>query len=146
MARVRLVSDVRASAQPAVDVRQIDIASTALAAAAIDGLSGVPGEAAVISYRPGEIVVEVKAPGKQLLVVTEAFDAGWVIASKGRTLAAIPVYGDFLGCVVDPAARIVTLTYAPRSLRQGAWLAAIGVLVLAALAYSLSRSGRERLD
>lgn len=139
MPRVRLVSEARVSAQPAADVHAIDIASTALVGVALDGLSGVPGEAAVISDRPGELVVEVDAPGRQLLVTTEAFDAGWVITSAGRSLPAIPVYGDFLGCVVDPGARTVTLTYAPATVRQGAWLGAVGLIALAAAAYAAAR-------
>lgn len=135
MPRARLVSRAERSENIPVDVRRIDVSQTALTAQPIGDLSGEPGQVQVIADRPGRLVFRTSATGPQLLVVTERFHPGWRGTQDDRECRPIPVYGDFLGCVVGPGTHDVTFTFAPQSLRTGLRL------TLAGLAWTLVCAG-----
>ena len=109
--RARLLTDVKVSTSVLTDVQAINILERALVDESIGDLSGPSGSVRVLEDRPGRIVVETITPGRQLLIVTERFDAGWhvtddmiggdpgVSENVGRPL---PVDGDFMGYVVGP--------------------------------------------
>ena len=140
MPRARLISTAQPSRDVAADVRSIDIARVALVAAPIAALSGSPGSARVIQDRPGAIVVETSAAGTQLLVVTERFHSGWRATEDGRVRETTRVYGDYLGCVVDPGQHRVTLTFAPDSFRQGLLTSLVGLALTLTASTLLWRS------
>lgn len=140
MPRVRLLSD----AQPYGSVRQnpnpIDISKTALVDQDVPELTGAPGMAAVTMDRPGFIRVRVFSPGRQLLVLTERFHSGWQArTSDGLPVPVVRVYGDFLGCIVEPTTHQVTLRFLPPSFRIGLFLSILGVGLTFAAAFTLGR-------
>jgi hypothetical protein len=139
MPRARLISDVRASERIAGDVRQIDIARIALVDRPVDGLSGVPGDVGVLTDRPGRIVVQATAPGRQLLVLTERFHQGWRANDGEREYPTLPVYGDYVGCVIEAGTRRVTFTFVPASARNGLWLTIVGLALIAMSTWRLAR-------
>jgi hypothetical protein len=128
--RARLVS--KAVAWKTVDAQMagVDVATTAVVEGDIDLPDSAPGEAAVTVDRPGHIVVSVAAPGRQILVVSESFHPGWRATSDGAGIEVIPVYGDFMGCVVEPGKHVVELTFKPLSLAAGMWVSIIALVVL----------------
>jgi hypothetical protein len=143
MPRARMVSTVQYSADVRADVHTIDIARVALVDRPIDALSGSPGSVQVLSDRPGSITVETAAAGRQLVVLSERFHAGWRATQDGRERTTTPVYGDYLGCVVDSGGHRVVLTFAPDSARHGLQVTLAG-LVLTAVATMLLLPSRVR--
>jgi hypothetical protein len=150
--RARLLSKVSVSSNMGVDVRAIDILSEALVQEPIADLTGPPGSARVVDDRPGLITVETTAPARQLLALTERFDAGWQVAddtiqggSSAITRSSIRplrVYGDFMGSVVGPGTHRVTFRFQPRSFDRGLWVTAFGLLlVLCAVPFAFKSSG-----
>jgi hypothetical protein len=139
MPRARLIAAVRASKRVVIDIRTIDLRAAALVGERIDGLGGNPGEAIVVSDRPGRIVVRTIAPGRQLLVLTERFHRGWRAIEDATERPAIRVNGDYLGCVVEPGAHEITFLFAPWSARAGEWLTWAGLAITAASAWLLAR-------
>jgi len=137
--RARLLSNVRVSRDIASDMRAIDIASTALVGAPVTPTGGPPGEAHLTVDRPGRIVVYALAPEAQLLVLTERFHDGWRADVSGQAAAPIRVNGDFLGCVVPAGTHEVTFTFAPSSVRRGAALTVIGLVLTIGAALVIAR-------
>jgi hypothetical protein len=127
MPRARLVSTAVGSADSRTDIRNIDISRAALVDRAIDELTGPPGTARVAEDRPGAIVVDTVAAGRQLLIVTERFHGGWHVTVDGLERTALRVYGDFLGCVVHAGEHRVAFTFAPSSVRAGLQATAAGL-------------------
>jgi hypothetical protein len=135
MPRARLVFDWLEFRQAPPDLRSIDFLRTALVEAPIPvDDRAARGTARVLEDKPGRIVIQVEASGRGLLVTTERYHQGWRAASDvGRPLAVVRINGDFLGCVVEPGVARVELTFAPRSLRTGAWISGatfLGVVIL----------------
>jgi hypothetical protein len=139
--RARLVSKAVAWKKVGGQVGMVDVATTAVVYGDLNLPDSAPGEATVTVDRPGHIVVSVSASGRQVLVVSESFHSGWRATSDGAGVEVIPVYGDFLGCVVEPGKHVIELTFKPLSLAAGMW---VSVIALVALAVLLFRRGMIR--
>ena len=143
MPRVRLLSHAERSDDIAREIERIDISQTALTTSTLGELSGPAGEAAIVVDRPGRIVVKTVASGRQLLVLTERFRRGWRATEDGRRdCEALPVYGDFLGCVVHSGTHEITFEFVPDSYRIGRALA-FGGLAFAVLGAVIIRRRRS---
>jgi hypothetical protein len=127
MPRARLMVTARVASDVFHAVQAVDIERVALVSAPIGDLSGAPGQAAVVVDRPGRIVVQTTASGRQLLVTTERFHRGWQATEDGRQLPTLPVYGDYLGCVVNPGRHEVVFRFAPASFRDGLSMSGLGL-------------------
>jgi Bacterial membrane protein YfhO len=135
MPRARIVHQVsvaRRNVGPAV--AQIDLDRSVVVPMPID-VDAVQDadDVRVVVDRPGRISIGTRTSGRGVLVITERYHEGWrARSSDGRPLPVIRANGDFLGCVVDPGVSEVRLTFAPRSLRVGAWItvATLGMLLL----------------
>jgi hypothetical protein len=143
MPRARLISESRLSLDVKADVRTIDVARIALVSEPIPGLSGAPGAVRVLHDRPGAVTVDTDATGPQLLVLTERFHSGWQATVDGQSRETTRVYGDFLGCVVDPGRHRVTFTFAPDSARQGLRMSLSGIVVTLVATALLWRGGAQ---
>ncbi|MBI4423687.1 MAG: hypothetical protein HY554_08170 [Elusimicrobia bacterium] len=141
--RARLVDAAVAGGDPARLLASIDPERVAVVDRELRLLPGPAGLAELVRERPGDLEIAVRAPSARLLVVSESFHPGWRVSIDGRPGAAVRVYGDFLGCVVDAGARRVRFTFAPASFRLGAWLSALGA-ALAALFFRLGRPPARR--
>lgn len=140
MPRARLIAESRVSTSESQDLLQIDPSRVALVDRPLD-LSGPPGSATVRADRPGHLTIETDAGGTQLLVVAERFHQGWTALIDGHEASPVPVYGDFIGCVVPAGRHQVEFTFRPASVRIGF------VTTLISLAAALAGSfwlGRER--
>ena len=96
------------------------------------------GTARVTVDRPGLLVVEVDAPDRRILALSERFHHGWS-AVDGAILPMVRVEEDFLGCVVDGGTRRVTLRFMPRSFVYGAMASGLGAVLLAGVLIVRSR-------
>ena len=137
--RVRLVNDAQTSNSPGEDLKRIDVERTALVTEPMNLSSPSPGEATIVGDRPGEIRVRVQPNGRELLVVSESYHAGWSARIDGLPAKVHRVNGDFLGCVVESGQRVVEFEFRPQSLVWGKRISlmglalTLGVVVLAAL-------------
>ena len=127
--RARLLSRAVVSTTPAQDVKNIDVASTALVSRPLRLTPSRPGSARLQEDRPGRIGVAVEAPQRQLLVVSESYHAGWQVSVDGRLATVERVNGDFVGCVVEPGRHEVQFAYRPADLWWGK-LASLASLVV----------------
>ena len=91
----------------------------------------VPGAARVVVDRPGLLVVDVDAPGRATVALTERFHAGWSASDGDGSRQMVRAEKDFLGFMVDAGVHRVTLRFLPRSFVYGSILSGIGVAILA---------------
>lgn len=131
--KVRLVAHARVSKSPAADLYAIDLETTALVPNAVDLEDGLPGRVEILEERPGRIRATVSAPTRQLLVLAESFHEGWRVLVNGEARPVVRVYGDFMGCVVEPGESTIEFLFQPADLRLGA-ITSLVALALVALA------------
>jgi len=139
-ARARLLSTVKVSSDIAADVHHIDVLDEALVTEPVPELTGPPGFVRIVEDRPGLISVETTASGRQLLALTERFHAGWQVSDRlvasdrvadvVASARPIPVYGDFLGYVVEAGTHRVTFQFRPKSFYRGLIVTAAGLLLV----------------
>jgi hypothetical protein len=133
LALVRLVTQVRASDDPARDIARVALETTALVdhPVALDG--GPPGRLSIALRRPGRWEIDTDCAGRQMLVVAESFHSGWQATIDAHRVPVLPVNGDFLGCVVGPGRQHLVLEFRPRSLAAGWVVTCLGLGLLIAL-------------
>jgi hypothetical protein len=127
--RARLVSRTVASHRPGDDLKQIDLETTAVVSRAVELPSGPPGSALIVTDRPGQISLEVDAPGRRLLVVSESYHSGWRARVDGMPVELLRVNGDFIGCVVEEGSHQVELIFRPVALVCGKALSLAGLAI-----------------
>lgn len=142
--RFRFLSRARISRDPAEEIQRIDPTRVALVDEELSLDVGAPGRIVDVDDRPGRIRLTVSAPTRQLLVVAESHHPGWIATVDGRERTVQRVYGQFLGCVVEPGESVVEWTFAPASLTYGKWISAGGLLMLAACCIVSAVVGRRR--
>lgn len=130
--RARLVTEVVAPAAANAALSFIDVSSVAVAEG-VGALPGGPaGDAGITRDRPGAITVVTSAPSRQLLVVSESYSTGWRVTVDGKPAGVVRVYGDFIGCVVEPGAHTIEFTFRGPGLAVGVLVSGISGLVLVA--------------
>jgi hypothetical protein len=139
VARARLLGNVRVTDDVAREIGDIDLQRTALAVQSLPELTGAPGAARVVTDRPGHLVVETMAEGRQLLSISERFHAGWVATADGQPLPVVRINGDFLACVVEAGSHHIELRFEPRSFTLGRLVSVIGLAALAVGAVIIRR-------
>ena len=135
--RVRLVGNVRSTAWPAEDLKRINVDDTALVSRPIELAPSQPGETVLLEDLPGRIAVEVKAPQRQLLVISESYQDGWQVRIDGQPAVLEQVNGDFFGCVVEAGEHRAEFEFSPLYVRCGRWITlaslalALGMILIA---------------
>jgi len=102
-----------------ISLREVDVAATAVVDRPLDLPEGSPGQAVLAEDRPGRIKVSVTLGSRQVLAVSESFHPGWRVSVDGVRGEVLPLYGDFIGCVVAPGTHVVEFSFSPASLRWG---------------------------
>jgi hypothetical protein len=105
----------------------VDLSSTALVSQEIALGGGERGSAEIIRDAPGDVRVRTRAGTRQMLVLSESYHPGWRASSDGEPCPVVRVYGDFMGCVVQPGEHVVHFRFEPRSLVLGMRLSAMGI-------------------
>jgi hypothetical protein len=132
LSRVRLVNQTITSAQPAADLKKIDVETAAITEVPMVFRSAEPGRAVMLEDSPGHIVIQTQAPAEQLLVIAESYHPGWKATVNGEPRQVYRVNGDYLGCMVQAGAQSVTLQFQPASLRTGRLISYLGLAFLPA--------------
>jgi hypothetical protein len=128
--RARLVVHAITRNESGSEIDRVDPVEVAIVRSPLDLAGREPGEASVISDRPGRIQVATRANSRQLLVLSESFHDGWRLTVDGRVAPVVRVYDDFLGAVVGPGSHRVAFDFHPASLRNGIAISAAGLLLL----------------
>jgi hypothetical protein len=151
VARVRLVAESQVSSQPAVDIEQLDVDASALVTRVL-GLGGGPvGTVRMVQDDPGEIRVMTRTASRQLLVVSESFDDGWVADVDGVETAVEEVNGDFIGCVVPPGEHQITLRFSPSyrtlggGISLGSAMLTLALFLVSVTTVSEAREGKSQV-
>ena len=95
---------------------------------------GTPGDVTVTADEPGVIRVRTRTAGRQLLIVSESFDDGWIASVDDAATGVEEVNGDFLGCVVPAGEHDVRLEFSPARQTLGLSISLGGLLIAAVLA------------
>jgi hypothetical protein len=138
--RLRVLPDDRAvlEAMALPDRFGVDSVREALAAAGdVRGLTlPPPGRAARAQLvRRGPNRLEVRAEGPGVLVLAEAWDAGWHARLDGRPVRLLRVNHAETGLALPPGNHRVVLRYRARGFSAGLALAALGALALGLVAW-----------
>ena len=118
------------------------LTAVALVAESVALAAGAPGRVDWRADDPGDLRLAVTAPGRQLLVVSERFHPGWRVEIDEQPGRVLRVYGDYLGCVVEPGPHEVRFRFEPESLRRGAFVSLLALGL--ALAWTSLRFTRGR--
>ena len=144
--RARLLTNALAVNKPQEMLSKVDLHTIALVGEPLTLDGGAPGETVLLTDEPGRIRVRAQSPGRQLLVVSESYHAGWRAAVDGQATKVIRVYGDFIGVVVEGGGHEAVFRFCPESLRNGAIASMAGfagAFVLACLAAVRAQSRKN---
>ena len=103
--------------------------------------SGGSGAVAWLSYETDALALEVRAPGRSLLVLSETFAPGWSAEVDGHRTAVLRVDGLMRGIALEPGRHRVELRYGPPGLTAGAWISGVTALGLALACFGLRARG-----
>jgi hypothetical protein len=103
---------------------------------------GAEGRVTSLRERPGRIEAAVETDLASVLLVRDAYSAGWSASVDGRPAALLRANGRHCAVAVPSGRSLVRLDYTPPRLGAGLWVAAGALLVLAGLqARNLQRTG-----
>lgn len=127
--RARLLTKDRTSDDPMSELDDLDLNEWAVLEGILNLGGGDPGSVQILDDRPGEIRLRLEGvKSRQILLVAESYHSGWKARSGGRELLSFPVYGDLLGCVVEPDCTEVTMEFRPESFLGGVRLSLAGIV------------------
>lgn len=89
---------------------------------------GDAGEAHLAARGPGRVELDVRLPARGVLVLADAFEDGWSCRVDGRAAPLLRADHAFRGVLLPAGRHRVSMTYAPRGVRDGFLLALGGVL------------------
>jgi len=128
--RVRMVTQVRQSRDPAADIATICPDTTILSEVPLTLPPSEPGQAVLASDQPGQLKIDVDCPAAQLLVISESYHAGWHASIDECPLPIYRINGDFMGCAVAPGKHRIELNFQPDSLYRGQLSSCVGIGLL----------------
>ena len=149
--RAFLIGQVRIASPPEslgliradrVDLRREAVLYEALPdSQAVDAAGpGAEGTARVTRYEDTYVEIDTDAAGRRLLVLSDLDYPGWRAAIDGAPARIVRADRGLRGVVLPAGRHRVTFTFAPRSVRIGAWLSLASAAALVALAWT----GRSR--
>ena len=144
--RARLLSRAMVSRDVNRDLQRIDPARVALVTEELDLTPGPPGRVEIRRDEPGRIELATKAPAPRLLVVSERVHPGWTATRDGRPVPVLPVYADFLGCLVPQGEHEIRLRFDPEDFTVGLRLTLCGLALTVAGALWLACGKRPGAD
>ena len=88
------------------------------------------GVVAIERYTPEEVRVRVETPHPAVLVLLDAYDAGWsAMLENGGSIPILRANGLVRAVIVPAGNHMVTFSYQTPLLRQGAWISLVGTLL-----------------
>lgn len=95
---------------------------------------GFSGVARLLELRPDRVRVETEAGAAAWLVLAEGYDAGWKASVDGRAEPVRRANVAFRAVRVPAGRHRIELVYRPASVRYGAWLTALALVLAAVVA------------
>jgi len=93
--------------------------------------------ATIIEYAPERVVVQTVSSQAQLLLLSDAYYAGWQVTVDGASAELLQADGLFRGVLLPAGAHEVVFTFVPQSYRLGLLLTAVGLGLLLFLLVAL---------
>ena len=90
--------------------------------------TGPTGKVTIDSYAPRHIALSAKASGPALVVLADAWDAGWVARVNGEEVPVERVDHSLRGVWIDAGSSSIEFSHEPSSIRIGLACGAVGVL------------------
>ena len=137
--RARLVAKTQVSDKPASIISWVDVLRVGITKEELDLDQERPGTAEIERDLPGDIQIHTNSPGRQLLVLSEAWHRGWQASVDGEPARVLQTYGDIMGVVVSGGPHDVLFKFAPASFAQGkasSLLGLLGILVWLGVAFT----------
>ena len=92
-----------------------------------------PGRILAAERGPAVVRIEAESGGPGLLVVNDAWDAGWHATLDGGPVEVMPVDGVVRGVRWPGGRHVLAMTYEPVEVRVGMWLSLLSLGVLAVM-------------
>lgn len=104
--------------------------------------AGPPGEVRLSKWGPERQVYSVALAAPAVLAVYERWSEGWrAELADGSSLEVVPCGGIFRCVYLEPGEHRVEFSYRPAALTAGLGLSGLGVVLMVAWAFGLSRKG-----
>ena len=126
----RMLTDAISATNVASVYSQVNIATTAIVDTPVQLSKAKPGQAEIVSDRPGRIEIRASAPTAQLLVLSESFHSGWNVRVNGIRVAVFRAYSDYMGCLVGAGVSNVLFTFEPADYKLGYRISICGLIVI----------------
>jgi hypothetical protein len=143
LSRARLLAHAQVSDDLTRDLAVVDVETTALVEREVALDDARPGSAHIVRETPGELRITTRAPGRQLLVVSESFHQGWRAWVDGAPAELLRVYGDYMGVPVPAGNHEVRLHFEPQSYALGARVSTAALAAVVAWAAAVSLRSRR---
>lgn len=104
------------------------------------------GEARIVSYDKGKVVIEADSPGGGILVLRDSYYPEWHALVDGEEREIMRVDYNFRGVELEPGEHVVEFVLKPSSLYYGAVIFGISLLLLLLLLLQNREKGIFRLD
>jgi hypothetical protein len=109
--------------------------------------SDAAGTAEIEQYEPEQVVIEVTADRDGFLVVSDAYDPGWVAEVDGQEVPILRGNYLFRAVPVPPGTHSVVLSYRPLSVALGALISVLSAAMVILVAAGHGLTGfRRRLS
>ncbi len=125
----RLLTKAIVAENPMTVLKDIDIESVAIVKKPIEIRGETPGQVTIQTEESGLIVLTTETRSVQLLVVAESNNPGWRVTIDGEQQEVIPVYGDYLGCLVPEGNHRIEFRFYPRKLPLACWVSLTGIVL-----------------
>jgi hypothetical protein len=103
------------------------------------------GWAEIVGYAPEEVVVDVTTDAPGYLLLTDTFYPGWQVTVDGGPAEMLRADLAFRAVPLEPGVRRVVFSYQPASVRWGAWISGLALLLwLVGLAWLILRRKPDR--
>ena len=91
--------------------------------------SARPARVHFLSYRPNTISIQVEAPTKGLLVLSDVYYPGWHVTVDGKEEKILEVNYCFRGVPLTPGSHTIKFSFKPRSFRIGLGISLASLLL-----------------
>ncbi|MGC4053956.1 MAG: hypothetical protein QM757_33130 [Paludibaculum sp.] len=112
-----------------IDIHRVAVTAAPVPLAACEG-----GSARIVERFSSHWKIQVDAPCRSLLVVSQENDPNWVASLNGRPAGVLAAYAGLQSVVVESGSSQIELDYRPQAVYRGGMLFALGAILLGALA------------
>ncbi len=98
----------------------------------------------IIDISPTHKSIEIREPGKGMIVISDQYYPGWRATSDGRELHLYRVNGIMQGIMVSEQDTLIHLSYQPMSYRLGIYLSLLGISIFVFILWIFKDASQTR--